>query len=98
MAIYNLRIYGKEYKISSRYDESYVTEMAHFLESRMKELAEATMSVDFYRLLVMASMTVVDDYFKLMKEYRKADQPQLASKLESIIGTIESSLTEKRVL
>ncbi|MCK5879453.1 MAG: cell division protein ZapA [Holophagae bacterium] len=98
MAIYNLRIYGKEYKISSRYDESYVTEMAHFLESRMKELAEATMSVDFYRLLVMASMTVVDDYFKLMREYRKADQPQLASKLESIIGMIESSLTEKRVL
>jgi len=43
MAIYSLRIYGKEYKISSRYDESYV-------------------------------------------------------KLESIIGMIESSLTEKRVL
>lgn len=98
MAIYSLRIYGKEYKISSRYDESYVKEMAHLLESRMKELAEATGSVDFYRLLVMASMTVVDDYFKLMKECRKADQPQFASKIESIIGMIESSLTEKRVL
>lgn len=98
MAVYNLRIYGKEYKISSRYDEAYVTEMAQFLDSRMKELSEATGSVDFYRLLVLASLTVVDDYFKLMKECRKADSPQVVSKLENIIGMIESSLTEKRVL
>ncbi len=98
MAVYNLRIYGKEYKISSRYDEAYVMEMAQFLDSRMKELAEATGSVDFYRLLVLASLTVIDDYFKLMKECRKADNPQVVTKLESIIGMIESSLTEKRVL
>jgi len=98
MAVYSLHIYGKEYKVSSRYEETYVKEMAQFLDSRMKELSEATGSVDFYRLLVLASLTVVDDYFKLMKECKKVDNPQVASKLESIIGMIERSLTEKRVL
>ena len=98
MKTHNLNIFGKDYKITSQYDETYVKEMAGFLTTTMEKVSDTTGVFDFYRLLVLSSLHLVDDYLKLLQECKQTSDPKIIKKIESMIGRVDSSLTEKRVL
>ncbi len=95
MKTYNLKIYGKDYRMTSQYDEAYINEMADYLDATMKKVSETTGVLDFYKLLILSSLHIVDDYLKLVKECKEAGgNPKLIKKIENMILKIEDSLTD----
>lgn len=95
MKTYNLKIYGKDYRLTSQYDEVYINEMADYLDATMKKVSETTEVLDFYKLLVLSSLNIVDDYLKLVKECKESGgNSKVLKKIEHMITKIEDSLTD----
>jgi len=95
MKTYNLKIYGKDYRMTSQYEEVYINEMADYLDTTMKKVSETTGVLDFYKLLILSSLHIVDDYLKLVKECKETGgNPKLLKKIEHMIHNIENSLTD----
>lgn len=95
MKTYNLKIFGKDYRMTSQYDEVYINEMADYLDATMKKVSETTGVLDFYKLLVLSSLHIVDDYLKLVKECKESGgNPKTLNKIKSMITKIENTLTD----
>lgn len=76
-----VRIAGKEYAISSYDPESYVQEVAAWVDRRMKELS-ATSKLPAGQLAVLAAVKATDDMMKSREEIRRLRQELESAKAE----------------
>lgn len=96
---YTIEVFGKEFNISSKEKEEYVHKIAGFLDSRMREISSQAGVVDFYNVLFLTSIVLVDNYFKLLNECNKKEKDvKYARKLEELIQLIDSSLNNRDFL
>lgn len=66
-----INFFGKEYSILSDADESYVKEIAGYLEDRVKEVNKEGTQVTISHSFLLASLKILDDYFRLKKEFEE---------------------------
>ena len=58
-----------EYSILSDADESYVNEIAQYLESKVKQANKNNSNIKVSHPFLLASLKIVDDFFRLQKEF-----------------------------
>ena len=56
-----VEIYDQIYNIGGELDEAYVAEMARYVDAKMREVAEATKTVDSLRVAVLAALAIADE-------------------------------------
>lgn len=66
-----INFFGKEYSILSDADESYVREISEYLENRVKEVNKEGPKVTISHSFLLASLKILDDYFRLKKEFEE---------------------------
>lgn len=76
-----VRIAGKEYAISSYDSESYVQEVAAWVDRRMRELGAAS-KLPAGQLAVLAAVKATDDMMKSRDEVRRLRQALESAKAE----------------
>ncbi len=68
-----VEIYDQTYHIGGELDEAYVTELARFVDTKMREVAEATKTVDSLRVAVLAALAIADELHSLHKEQEELE-------------------------
>lgn len=63
-----VEIYDQVYNLRG-VDAEYVTRLAQFVDSKMRNVAEQTSTVDSLRLAVLAAINIADEYHILKKKY-----------------------------
>jgi cell division protein ZapA len=63
-----VEIYDQVYNLRG-VDSEYVTRLAEFVDSKMRNVAEQTSTVDSLRLAVLAAINIADEYHILKKKY-----------------------------
>lgn len=74
-----VEIYNQTYNIRSDGDSEYITQLAEFVDSRMREISSGTLTVDSLKVAILAALHVADELHRLKRLHEQADS-QLASR------------------
>lgn len=98
-----VEIYNQSYNIRSDGDTSYITQLAEFVDSRMREIASGTLTVDSLKVAILAALHIADELHRLRRMHDQADQ-QLAARsaecadmLDKILRSSDSGQSHDRL-
>lgn len=85
--VIHVEIHGQRYPIRSGLDAQYVTELAAFVDERMRRAATECPACDTLRIAVLAALNVADEYFRLSDDAqdRRASLKDRAGELERMV-------------
>ena len=74
-----VEIYNQTYNIRSDGDSEYVTQLAEFVDRRMREISSGTLTVDSLKVAILAALHIADELHRLKRLHEQADS-QLAAR------------------
>src|SRR5436305_13757147 len=74
-----VEIYNQTYNIRSDGDSEYVTQLAEFVDRRMREISSGTLTVDSLKVAILAALHIADELHRLRRLHEQADS-QLAAR------------------
>jgi cell division protein ZapA len=60
-----VEIYGQIYNLRGDGDSSYLTDLAAFVDRKMREVSDHTATVDSLRVAILAALNIADEHFQL---------------------------------
>jgi len=86
-------IYDQEYFMRGDLDEVYIQQLARYLDTKMRSIAERTRTVDSLRVAVLAALNVADEYHQLKAKYEETTQ-QVDQKVDEYSQVLDQLLKE----
>lgn len=86
-------IYDQSYNVNSGEDEEYVKELAAYVDSKMREIAEATRMVDSLKVAVLAALNITDELLTLRRRQQELEGP-LRQRVEKCVAMVERALEQ----
>ena len=86
-----VEIFGQTYSVRADGDSSYVHDLARFVDSRMREVADRTATVDTTKIAILAALNITDD-LKQVERQRKDDPTDATSRAERLIRKLDDAL------
>ncbi len=74
-----VEIFTQTYSIRSDGDNDYIQELAQYVNLKMMEIAEGTMTVDSLKIAILAALHIADEYYQL-KSTQATSDAQLAAR------------------
>ncbi|MFM9905342.1 MAG: cell division protein ZapA [Pyrinomonadaceae bacterium] len=74
-----VEIYNQTYSIRSDGDNEYIHELAEYVDTKMREIATGTMTVDSLKVAILAGLHIADEFFQL-KQSQAQNDTQLATR------------------
>src|ERR687886_2223744 len=74
-----VEIYNQTYNIRSDGDSEYITQLAEFVDARMREISSGTLTVDSLKVAILAALHIADELHRLKRLHEQADS-QLAAR------------------
>lgn len=88
-----VEILGQTYTIKGDLDESYVQQLAQYVDERMRLILNSTSTVDTQRVAVLAALSIADDFFNQQRELSE-DQDLLRERAEHCLALVEQTLKQ----
>jgi cell division protein ZapA len=90
-SVTQVEIFGQTYNVRAEGDSSYIHDLARFVDSRMKEVAEQTATVDTTKIAILAALNISDDLHRVEKS--RMDNPTDAlARAERLIRRLDDAL------
>jgi cell division protein ZapA len=90
-SVTQVEIFGQTYNVRAEGDSSYIHDLARFVDSRMKEVAERTATVDTTKIAILAALNISDDLHQAGKG-RKDDPSNAVARAERLIRKLDDAL------
>lgn len=87
-----VEIYGQSYNLRGEGDTAYLQELAVYVDRRMREVAEATATVDSLKVAILAALNIADEG----RRDRKTPPPAKGGtdRVARLISDLDRSLAE----
>lgn len=88
----SVEIYGQSYNVRGEGDPDYLTELARFVDSRMREVAANVATVDPMKIAILAALNIADEFSRYRKERESAEgvwvekTEELSNRLTDVVG------------
>src|SRR5918998_1435441 len=92
-----VEIYNQIYNIRSDGDSEYVTQLAEFVDRRMREISSGTLTVDSLKVAILAALHIADELHRLKRLHEQADQ-QLATRSAECAEMLDRVLKARAVV
>lgn len=86
-----VEIYNQTYNIRSDGDSEYITELAEFVDRRMREISSCTLTVDSLKVAILAALHVADELHRLKRLHEQSDA-QLATRSSECVEMLDRLL------
>ena len=83
-SVTQVEIFGQTYSVRAEGDSGYIHDLARFVDSRMKEVAERTATVDTTKIAILAALNISDDLYQAEKR-RQGDPTDAKARAERLI-------------
>jgi cell division protein ZapA len=67
-----VEIFGQTYNVRGEGDPNYLTELARFVDSRMREVAAQVATIDPMKIAILAALNIADEFSRYRNERRTA--------------------------
>jgi cell division protein ZapA len=64
-----VEIYGQTYNVRGEGDPNYLTELARFVDTRMREVAAQVATVDPLKIAILAALNIADEFSRSRKRH-----------------------------
>ena|SRR5688572_28290711 len=68
-----VEIYNQTYSIRSDGDNDYITNLAEYVDGKMRDIASGTLTVDSLKVAILAALHIADEYHQLKNQQRQVD-------------------------
>jgi cell division protein ZapA len=90
-SVTQVEIFGQTYSVRAEGESAYIHDLARFVDSRMKEVAEQTATVDTTKIAILAALNISDDLHRVRKG--RMDNPTDAlARAERLIRRLDDAL------
>lgn len=89
-----IKVYGKEYSITSSEDPEVTIEYAAFIDSVMRGIAKKTSATNQDRVATLALLQITHELFQI-KHRSKSDNEEFERKMGSLLGEIKAAIKEE---
>ena len=96
-SVITVEIGGQRYPIRSGLDERYVTELAAYVDQKMRAAAHSAPESDILGLAVLVALNIADEYFRARDQQTTAqgDLTERAMRLERIVDEVLSQVSAR---
>ena len=87
-----VEIFGQTYNVRGEGDPTYLTELARFVDARMREVAASVATVDPMKIAILAALNIADEFSRYRKQRESAvgtlieKTEEMSERLGRIIG------------
>ena len=67
-----VEIFGQTYNVRGEGDPNYLTELARFVDSRMREVAAEVATVDPMKIAILAALNIADEFSRYRRQREDA--------------------------
>ena len=67
-----VEIFGQTYNVRGEGDPNYLTELARFVDARMREVAAEVATVDPMKIAILAALNIADEFSRYRKQRESA--------------------------
>ncbi len=88
----SVEIFGQTYNVRGDGDPDYLTELAQFVDSRMREVAAQVATVDPVKIAVLAALNIADEFSRYRAQRQDAagiwieKTEEISDRLSKVIG------------
>jgi len=68
-----VEIYNQAYSIRSDGDNTYINDLAAYVDRKMREISSGTMTVDSLKVAILAALHIADELHQIQDNQRQAD-------------------------
>lgn len=86
-----IEIFDQVYNVNADENEEYLTELAAYVDAKMREVAQATRTVDSVKVAVLAALNIADENFRLRGRQQQIEGP-LRKRVEKCVAMVEKAL------
>ena len=84
-------IYDQSYNVNAGENEEYLQELAAYVDTKMREAAGATRTVDSLKVAVLAALNIADELFTSRKRQEQIEGP-LRKRVQKCVTLVERAL------
>lgn len=88
-----VEIFNQTYNVAAGDEEEHVRQLAEYVDTRMREISEATRTVDSVKVAVLAALNIADELFALQKKQDDIQGP-LRKRVEKCVQMVERALEQ----
>lgn len=81
----SVEIFGQTYNVRGEGDPDYLSELARFVDARMREVAAQVATVDPMKIAILAALNIADEFSRYRK-HRIERTEEMSERLSRIIG------------
>jgi cell division protein ZapA len=87
-----VEIFGQTYNVRGDGDPDYLTELARFVDTRMREVAAQVATVDPMKIAILAALNIADEFSRYRKQREDAAgiwierTEEISNRLSEVIG------------
>ena len=89
-----VEIYDQTYQLRGS-DPEYINQIADFVDTKMRLIAQQASTVDSLRVAVLAALNIADEYLMLKRKFDAVDSDYHA-RAEQLSGALDEVLEETR--
>jgi cell division protein ZapA len=87
-----VEIFGQTYNVRGEGDPDYLSELARFVDSRMREVASQVATVDPMKIAILAALNIADELSRYRKE-RESASDALIEKTEELANRLSEVMS-----
>ena len=91
-----VEIYNQTYSIRSDGDNEYIQDRAQYVDGKMREISQGTMTVDSLKVAILAALHIADEYYQLKHTQAQSDA-QLATRSQECSEMLDKLLRNRDV-
>ena len=100
MSVVTVEIAGQRYPIRSGLDERYITELAAYVDQKMRAAVKTSPESDMLGLAILVALNIADDFFRARQQQSHAggELNQRALQLEQLVDNVLAQMTVKQAV
>ena len=91
--ITQVHIFGETYSIKSSTEPDYISEVADFIDRKMREISERKTDLNTKEVAILALISITDEFFTIRDKTNEYSE-EFKEKTEQILKKLEDSLTK----
>jgi cell division protein ZapA len=88
-----IEIFDQTYNVNADGNEEYLTELAAYVDKKMRGISESTQIVDSVKVAVLAALNIADENFVLRQRTQKLEGP-IRQRMEKCVSMVEKALEQ----
>jgi cell division protein ZapA len=85
-----VEIYGQSYNLRGEGESGYIQDLAAYVDRKMREVSEATSTVDSLKVAILAALNIADELFRCREvtQARAGELAERAGELERLLDRV----------